>query len=191
MTKVCPKCGLKKPLEAFHRSNQSKDGRCSWCRDCSNVRSAQYRQEHPQAAIEYGRQYYAAHKELFAKKGQARYRNKKEEISTQHRQYYREHSDKIKKHVKAYVQSAAGKESRRRVTKRHSEKYPEKIKARRAVNHSIKRGELKPAPFYSCHECQIRRAAEYHHWHGYKPEHWLDVIPVCTSCHKRIDKQAR
>ncbi len=30
-----------------------------------------------------------------------------------------------------------------------------------------------------------KQAEEYHHW-SYAPEHWLDVIPVCNACHKKI-----
>ena len=30
-------------------------------------------------------------------------------------------------------------------------------------------------------------AAQYHHYLGYEPEHWLDVQPLCLSCHRRSE----
>ena len=28
-------------------------------------------------------------------------------------------------------------------------------------------------------------AKHYHHYKGYDPEHWLDVEPLCLSCHQK------
>lgn len=39
-TKRCPNCGWSKPLDAFHQSSRSRDGRQSWCRDCNKQESA-------------------------------------------------------------------------------------------------------------------------------------------------------
>jgi hypothetical protein len=35
-TKVCRECGEKKPLDAFHRNPQARDGRHPRCADCKN-----------------------------------------------------------------------------------------------------------------------------------------------------------
>ena len=33
-SKACPACGRDLPLDAYHRSARSKDGRQTWCREC-------------------------------------------------------------------------------------------------------------------------------------------------------------
>ena len=43
--KKCTSCGVEKPLEAFHRSSRSKDGRVSTCKECvSEYQRARYRE---------------------------------------------------------------------------------------------------------------------------------------------------
>lgn len=34
-----------------------------------------------------------------------------------------------------------------------------------------------------CQTCGIECKPEAHHWKGYDPKHWLDVIWLCRSCH--------
>jgi hypothetical protein len=36
-TKLCRRCGERKPLEQFYPSRKIKDGRLSWCRPCTNT----------------------------------------------------------------------------------------------------------------------------------------------------------
>jgi Recombination endonuclease VII len=38
-TKHCNKCGQDKPLEEFHNSTRSKDGKWNYCKPCTNARS--------------------------------------------------------------------------------------------------------------------------------------------------------
>ncbi len=59
------------------------------------------------------------------------------------------------------------------------------ILARRQVNHAIQAGELPRPDTLLCAQCG-KQAREYHHHLGYAPEHWLDVIPVCSSCNKTL-----
>ena len=84
---------------------------------------------------------------------------------------------------KRYVQSKKGKAIRRATQKRFNEHYPNYEKARHAVNHAIESGKIQKASSYKCKYCP-KQAAQYHHWHGYEPEHWLDVVPVCTQCNQ-------
>ena len=66
--------------------------------------------------------------------------------------------------------------------KRYYACNPNYIKATNAVNHAIQAGRLPRANSQQCHYCP-HPAQEYHHWHGYEPEHWLDVVPACIKCH--------
>jgi Recombination endonuclease VII len=44
-TKHCNKCGVDKPLEEFHNSVRSKDGKWNYCRACSNTRALKWYHE--------------------------------------------------------------------------------------------------------------------------------------------------
>ncbi len=61
-------------------------------------------------------------------------------------------------------------------------------KAREAVNREIREGRLARASEFGCSECG-KPAREYHHL-DYSPEKWLDVVPVCPTCHKAIHRNA-
>jgi len=52
--KQCTKCGLVKPLEEFHRSVSSRDGRTSRCRSCRSGDARNYaeRRRRAEAAAE-------------------------------------------------------------------------------------------------------------------------------------------
>lgn len=39
-TKLCRKCGLEKPLDHFYRLRKGKDGRQSYCKDCTAPKKA-------------------------------------------------------------------------------------------------------------------------------------------------------
>jgi len=99
--------------------------------------------------------------------------------------------------LKAYWQTQAGKEVNRRAGRKYGQtekgrrayrkrrlKYPDKIKARSALNTTIHAGQLAPPTDFQCQQCGAQ-AEQYHHWRGYAPEHWLDVIPLCRKCHRQ------
>lgn len=82
---------------------------------------------------------------------------------------------------KHYIQSEKGKAT----LKRYYICHTESIKAVRAVFLAILSGKLfRPNTLLCCY-CP-KPAQQYHHWHGYAKEHWLDVIAVCIDCHRKI-----
>ena len=92
-----------------------------------------------------------------------------------------------------YQQTEDGKKAIRRYGRsqkglQRKYRFPEHYRARNKVNNAIQNGFL---PSAKTHSCQCGQPAhEYHHHHGYKPEHWLDVIPVCIICHKSIHNKS-
>lgn len=56
--------------------------------------------------------------------------------------------------------------------------------AAHAVGVAIREGRLAPAAGQPCRTCGLA-AAVLHHW-SYLPADWLDVVPVCHSCHRLI-----
>jgi DNA-directed RNA polymerase subunit M/transcription elongation factor TFIIS len=62
-------------------------------------------------------------------------------------------------------------------------KSPEKKSAHEAVRRAIKKGVLtRPKACTKCGESHMR--IEAHHHKGYAKEHQLDVVFLCTSCHR-------
>ncbi len=101
-----------------------------------------------------------------------------------------------KSRSQTYGKTKAGIASRIASKKRFRQTERGKItgKAQDAVNNAIKGGKLKKANEYACKYCLVKneptylkRADEYHHWKGYAKEYWLDVIPLCTTCHGKAD----
>lgn len=89
-----------------------------------------------------------------------------------------------KERLRRYRQSEAGKRVERRVL----DKYPIHRKARTAVYNAVRDGKLPRASMLQCSRC-LGQAQQYHHHNGYEKEHWLDVIPLCISCHSILNNQ--
>lgn len=82
---------------------------------------------------------------------------------------------------KEYDQSEKGRSAHKVADKRNRDKYPEKVKARCAVKSAVRAGRLLPVKDLCCVYCG-REAVFYHHWHGYKEQQWLNVVPACHKC---------
>lgn len=55
------------------------------------------------------------------------------------------------------------------------------------VGYAIRNGKLPRVATQTCIICG-NRANEYHHHKGYAKKNWLDVVPVCHSCHGEIHR---
>lgn len=83
---------------------------------------------------------------------------------------------------KRYEQTEKGKATRRTILKHFYARNPNYLKAKHAVSNAIRDSKLPRSDTLLCHYCP-KPTKQYHHWHGYEPEHWLDVVPICTECH--------
>jgi len=91
--------------------------------------------------------------------------------------------------IKKYRQSPEGKVALATGIKRYYSRHPEVRNAHTAVNNAITVGKLPRVDTLQCHYCPAQ-AEQYHHYKGYEPEHWLDVVPVCIKCHSQIKESA-
>ena len=66
---------------------------------------------------------------------------------------------------------------------RYLAQHPLRSKAVSAVYCAIRAGKLPQVNSLQCH-CG-EQAKDYHH-PDYAPENWLNVIPVCRNCHRKI-----
>lgn len=170
ITKRCSKCKDFKPISEFYKDSLQKDGKDTYCKICRNQAYTKYRQtEKGKKAL--GRAYRKYAKTNKGKSAQKRYL----------------YSEKAKVKRKCYLQTEKGKSVRRKILKQYTIRYPDKIKAERTANNAIKNGQLPRPDTRLCHYCP-KPAQQYHHWHGYEPKHWLDVIPVCITCHRNAHK---
>ena len=93
-------------------------------------------------------------------------------------------TEKGKAMHKRHRQTAKYKATRKQYLIHH----PEYIKAKDVVRNAVKSKKLPHADTLRCHYCPAK-AEQYHHWHGYEPEHWLDVIPACKKCHYKCRRK--
>lgn len=49
--KRCSSCSVVKPLDEFHRSQNGKYGRTSWCKDCASTYSKTHKRNRTTAAV--------------------------------------------------------------------------------------------------------------------------------------------
>lgn len=104
---------------------------------------------------------------------------------------------------KLYFQSEKGKAAKRKariryfktergksMLKEYRIQNPKQEKAKHAVSSAIRAGKLPRPDTLQCH-CGPEKAEQYHHHKGYAPENWLNVVPVCINCHKKIHQEKR
>lgn len=87
-----------------------------------------------------------------------------------------------------YEKTEKGKATKRARQKRYYARHPNQLKAESAVNHAVQADKLPRPDTLLCHYCP-KPAQQYHHWHGYEPEHWLDVVSACIPCHQKCKRK--
>lgn len=150
--KRCSKCKQFKPLSEFYKRKISKDGLQFDCKSCRLKHVKKYNQTKKGKAVHC--------------KSSKKYQKTKKGIKVS------------RKKVAQYCKTKKGKAT----FKRYRIRYPERQKARSAINNAIAMGKLPRPDTKLCHYCSAQ-AQQYHHHRGYAPEHWLDVVSVCMRCH--------
>jgi len=169
INKACTKCKQIKSLSDFYKDKQKRDGYTSSCKICCTSQVMQYAQTPTgyQVRMQANRKYQKSEK---GKKNAQRYA-----------QYYYG-TERGKFTAKHYKQSKKGKETAARLAREYRRTHPFYAIATNAVNHAVQGGKLPRPDTLKCHYCPAQ-AKQYHHYLGYEPEHWLDVFPICCSCH--------
>lgn len=107
-----------------------------------------------------------------------------------YREYHRVYakSEQCKAAARKYRRSEQGKKTQNNSSRLCRKAYPAQCKARNAVNHAIRAGKLPPIKLLECVYCG-EQAEYYHHWAGYEPEHWFDIIPLCRKCDRKAHQK--
>lgn len=159
--KFCNKCHQTKSFNEFQKDRNKKDGYSTICKSCRK-----------------------AYKDLPEVKARSK---------------ERERTNQIKFTRKQYRLSGRGREIAQESYKRHYDsiyanqverhnKDPRKRQAKAKVASEVRAGRMSKAKDFNCSYCP-NRASDYHHYLGYDLIHWLDVIPVCRTCHVGITLQ--
>ena len=146
--KKCNECGVVKKLNLFHKNAKSPDGFRTKCKSCVCKKQSVYRKNNSEKVKLYIRDYIAKNKEYYKQYQKNKYIKSDRVIMT-------EYEKKIKK--KEY-------------DKKYHLKYPEKRKAKMAVNH-----------------LKVDKGYHKHHW-SYNKEHYSNIILLTHKQHLRLHK---
>src|SRR5690554_1566018 len=152
--KACFKCGAEKPLSDFYKHPKMADGHVNKCKECNKRDVYENREARKDYYLVYDRN-----------------RPNREERA-------------IKDNERRRLKYATDPEYRRKILETKAlwdERNKLKRRAHCAVSNALRDGKIfKPT---SCEHCGTsEKKIQAHHW-SYAPEHWLDVIWLCTRCH--------
>ena len=112
------------------------------------------------------------------------YQSSREEIRQKHKVYYLSNKKEIFQQQSEYNQTPDGRDSQHKGSREQWLKFPEKHKARQAVNNAIRDGRLTRPPI--CESCFREKLVHGHHADYDKH---LDVDWLCIKCHTELHKE--
>jgi hypothetical protein len=81
---MCPKCGIKKELNAFYKNRSNKDGLGDWCKECTLKADRDWKKANPEKAKAYYRNHIERAKAYSRKILSSSYRKGKSLLSKPH-----------------------------------------------------------------------------------------------------------
>ena len=158
--KKCFKCGIEKELSEFYKHPNMPDGTVNKYKECNKKDVRDNREKNIDYYLEFDRNRF--NQEERNRKNSERVKRKSEESE--------EYRLKILENRQKWLDN-----------------NQHKRKAQIAVGNALRDGKLdKPT---CCEHCGTsEKKIQGHHW-SYEPEHWLDVIWLCTSCHGKEHKR--
>lgn len=92
--------------------------------------------------------------------------------------YYKNHDEHLESKRRYRAENP---DARRETVRAYDARHALKRKAHAAVKHEIRMGRLPRASELACATCG--GGAEIYHHHSYERRFWLDVKPLCRTCH--------
>lgn len=158
--KKCYRCGLEKEQVEFYKHPANADGHSNRCKECTKKDVKENYEAKREHYLEYNR-------------SRPNAEERKDKNITKRREKYSADPDFRRKKLDYSKQDRINN--------------PDKYKARDALTIARRNFTLiTPENCEHCGKTGIR--IEGHHW-SYLPEHWLDVIWLCTSCHGKEHKR--
>jgi 5-methylcytosine-specific restriction endonuclease McrA len=106
MTKRCPKCGERKPVESFGKNRSMRDGLQGWCKPCTAIEAKSYRKANRAARTQYNKEWRAANPDGVAKHAEAH--------KDYQKKYYEKNKELVLARNRAYVEANRGKVTAKR-----------------------------------------------------------------------------
>lgn len=182
--KQCKKCGEIKPLKEFHKNKGTRDGHVSTCKTC---RMSEQVRERKASTISGLRRCGTCGETktlgMFVpdtSKPNSRKNTCRDCRNANDRQRRENRGRKPRKEAS---NPRTNRQKYLASLRRWREENPLAKYAHEAVHQATKTKAIPRPESLCCLKCS-RIAAHYHHFLGYEPEHWLDVIPLCRSCHR-------
>ena len=94
--KVCPRCGIRKPIYQFTTDKRNTNGRASICKKCRTIESLVYYYENKQKLLIKHKRYRDNHKGVRTKYFQDYQENHKEHLQKIAASWYKENRQRIK-----------------------------------------------------------------------------------------------
>lgn len=156
----CYRCGVEKEITEFYKSPVNLSGYSNRCKECTKKDVKENRKDKKEHYDNYDRNRPNAQERKDLSVGRTKAKyNSDEEFRRKQLEYSKQ--DRINN--------------------------PDKYKARDALTIARRNGTLVTPD--DCEHCGVSGVRiEGHHW-SYLPEHWLDVIWLCTSCHGKEHKR--
>lgn len=185
--KYCGGCDTLKATSEFYNQKGRSDGLSSQCKECQKARSRQYHKAHAAQANARAKEWRArnkGYKNAYDRQWRKANAERKKQTDKLH---YERNKDRILEQTREYLvkRLETDPDFRNRIGKAYRLRHYSHRRAQEVVSEAIKAGKLPPARECSCVICG-ETAKEYHHW-SYQREHWLDVIPLCVTCHNKQD----
>jgi hypothetical protein len=105
-----------------------------------------------------------------------------ERISLQERRQTQKGREAYRQHARNWRKTPQGKIATK---KTYQNTQPNVRRARSYLNKQVFRGKFPKVSEQECCKCG-KQATQYHHHKGYERNAWLDVVPVCAACHKKL-----
>lgn len=108
-TKICTKCKIEKPIEAFFKNKDKKDGLRSNCKECVKA----YSKVNAEKIALKNKIYREVNKEKYAEHQKAYYQENRDMILEHVKKYRQENREIVLERKKAYYQTPRGKAEKR------------------------------------------------------------------------------
>ena len=173
--KVCTKCKVEKPVEAFSKHRGKPGGLRYECKECGNAEGAKWRKANP----DYQHRHYLANREAVLARTKAYRENNLEACRARARKYGRENKEKVAAYQKQWVVN-------------NRERHNAKSHRRRALELSVDRYEVTPremAKMYAsnCFYCGAKGKKELDHVVPISRggQHSIgNLVAACVKCNR-------
>lgn len=214
LTKICTKCGERKPIDSFYKKEKCRFGVMSSCKVCVYKQVRKWREDNPEKMLEINRNWNKNNCEKIKKKSRKWYKNNSEKACEKSRKYRKENSDKVNAANRKWVKENPGKkqesdreyyenntEKVNKTNKKWQENNPEKViqyklkwqknnrdKVKIYENRYKKKRRKNDSKFHL--RCKMSSSVAKSLKNGKGGKSWLELVPyTLEQLKKHLEKQ--